>query len=154
MFSNRTKVGRFLVAIYQIIFSLHKENSSSTVKMHVICPFTVAPLTWWQTTPFSLEFAKIKNYNWTWFTINQNCFADFMYFPIKIWNFDSLFRLGCWQFMTEMPYHTVTTEMSWQLLWLFHQDRNQQINVDNLPTEEVCHQVIGGMYDQNWNIKL
>ncbi|XP_021361330.1 ectopic P granules protein 5 homolog [Mizuhopecten yessoensis] len=47
-------------------------------------------------------------------------------------------RLGCWQFMTDMPYSTLSGEMAWQLVWLFHQGRGQTINLDALPSEEIC----------------
>ncbi|XP_033730742.1 ectopic P granules protein 5 homolog, partial [Pecten maximus] len=51
-------------------------------------------------------------------------------------------RLGCWQFMTDMPYSTLSGEMAWQLVWLFHQGRGQTINLDALPSEELCRKFI------------
>ncbi|XP_060080983.1 ectopic P granules protein 5 homolog [Ylistrum balloti] len=51
-------------------------------------------------------------------------------------------RLGCWQFMTDMPYSTLSGEMAWQLVWLFHQGRGQTINPDTLPSEDICRKFI------------
>ncbi|XP_069141683.1 ectopic P granules protein 5 homolog isoform X3 [Argopecten irradians] len=51
-------------------------------------------------------------------------------------------RLGCWQFMTDMPYSTLSGEMAWQLVWLFHQGRGQTINLDALPSEDICRKFV------------
>ncbi|KAJ8314280.1 hypothetical protein KUTeg_008841 [Tegillarca granosa] len=51
-------------------------------------------------------------------------------------------KLGSWQFMTDMPFSTVSKATMWQLLWLLHQKHKQGFNLESLPTEEVCRKFI------------
>ncbi|XP_061187011.1 ectopic P granules protein 5 homolog [Saccostrea echinata] len=50
-------------------------------------------------------------------------------------------KLGSWQFMTDMPYSTVSKETMWLLLWSMHQGRGQKILTD-MPTEEECRRLV------------
>ncbi|XP_055999889.1 ectopic P granules protein 5 homolog isoform X2 [Ostrea edulis] len=51
-------------------------------------------------------------------------------------------KLGSWQFMTDMPYSTVTKETMWLLLWSMHQGRGQRVTEMSMPTEEECRKFV------------
>lgn len=53
-------------------------------------------------------------------------------------------RLGSWQFMTDMPYTTVSKETMWLLLWSVHQGRGQKVTTTNVPSEEECRRFVAG----------
>ena len=38
-------------------------------------------------------------------------------------------RLGTWQFMTNMPYTSLSSTMMWRLLWSLHQDDINQLEI-------------------------
>lgn len=47
-------------------------------------------------------------------------------------------RMGSWQYMTDMPYASVSLETTWKLMWMLHMGQNQLVSPDNLPPLEQC----------------
>ncbi|XP_014790390.1 ectopic P granules protein 5 homolog [Octopus bimaculoides] len=47
-------------------------------------------------------------------------------------------RMGSWQYMTDMPYASVSLETTWKLMWMLHMGQNQSVLPDNLPSVEQC----------------
>lgn len=49
------------------------------------------------------------------------------------------FRLGSWQFMSDMPYKCVSMAMMWRLVWLMHQSyKDGTVDIDQYMTVEQC----------------
>ena len=54
------------------------------------------------------------------------------------------FRLGCWQFIADMPFSNVSKATMWKLLWLLHQSHGKLVDVSSIPPVEKCIQFIQG----------
>ena len=54
------------------------------------------------------------------------------------------FRLGCWQFIADMPFNNVSKATMWKLLWLLHQSHGKMLDVSSIPPVEKCIQFIQG----------
>ncbi|GAB1606783.1 ectopic P granules protein 5 homolog, partial [Argonauta hians] len=47
-------------------------------------------------------------------------------------------RMGSWQYMTDMPYSSVSLDTTWKLMWMLHMGQNEYIFPENLPSVEQC----------------
>ena len=54
------------------------------------------------------------------------------------------FRLGCWQFIADMPFSNVSKATMWKLLWLLHQSHGKLVDVSSIPPVGKCIQFIQG----------
>lgn len=52
--------------------------------------------------------------------------------------------MGSWQYMTDMPYASVSLETTWKLMWMLHMGQNQLVSPDNLPPLEQCKAELKG----------
>lgn len=78
---------------------------------------------------------------WSWLLVSFSYKAFHLLFVIVIC---ISFRMGSWQYMTDMPYASVSLETTWKLMWMLHMGQNQLVSPDNLPPLEQCKAELKG----------
>lgn len=54
-------------------------------------------------------------------------------------------RLGSWQYLADLPYRCVSSQMVWRLLWLMHHGyKHTDISI-SIPIEQ-CRQILEGAF--------
>lgn len=75
---------------------------------------------------------------------------------ISVFNvYMSLYRLGAWQFLADMPFGSVSTETLWKLFWALHADVTKLDSVESIQREDSIRdnwrEVLQSMYNPTLN---